>query len=271
MAFDYEQTVWGAGEATLKWGDPAAFRLRESLRAIKGLSAGARVLEVGCGAGQFIRAVKKNRIDLECYGCDISVSGLERARAAGGKIEYSFIKDNALPYADGEFDAVLVYDVIEHAAAPEALLREIARVAKASGIFYCFVPCEGDWTSLWHLMRMPGWGGDLTRRYAGHINFFSRRAAVEKITAAGFVVTRRRYAEHFFGQILGVASFMLMDRRARRSGGGQINNEQYFGAIKKKSMFARGLAKIINTVVYLESAFLAPLPSPNLHLTCRKR
>ncbi len=152
MAFNYEQSIWGRGEAGKRWSDPTSIRLRRALKALGHLPKHAKVLEVGCGAGQFIRAIHRFRPDLESFGCDISQAAIALAKKSADGVDYA-VSTDALPYVDGAFDAVLIFDVLEHVAHPGLLLGEVGRVLKRGGLFFAFVPCEGDWLSLWHLLR----------------------------------------------------------------------------------------------------------------------
>ena len=266
--FDYEKSIWGAGEADMKWTSPARFRLREALKSIRNLPSGSRILETGCGAGQFIRAIKKMRPDLDCHGCDISSAAISAARRKPG-VSYVLCRAEELPYAENFFDAVLIFDVLEHVENPRAVLGDIRRVLKTNGIFYCFAPCEGDYLSIWHLLDKFGRKKDITKKYAGHINFFSRRSLKELCLSAGFGIARIAYSEHFLGQIAGVAAFRMMDKEARKRGVGQMNNEEFFSARGGKG--AGILKRIGNFAINLESAIFRALPSPNVHLIMTKK
>ncbi len=288
--FNYEQSIWGRGTASLRWSDPTSFRLREALESIKSLKSikskvgetsprpllcegevalPVKILEIGCGAGQFIRAIKKLRPELVCYGCDISNEAITKAKFANDGVDYSLCEAKKLPYADGSVDAVLVFDVLEHAEDPNALIAEIRRVLKPGGSLYCFVPCEGDSLSLWNWLRRLGVGGDLTKKYAGHINYFSRQSLLNLFNGEFWQILRIHYSEHFLGQLLGIAAFFLMDRAAKKRGTHQLNNETYFSSGKQGT--ARQLIKsIVNGLVYLESSLLKRLPSPNAHIAVKK-
>ncbi len=270
MTFNYEQSIWGRGEASLRWKDPTAVRLKESLRSLGPLATGAKVLEVGTGAGQFIRAIKRLRSELDCFGCDISSEAIRIARAKNDGVAYEVSQDYHFPYADNSMDAVVIFDVLEHVADPKKLLAEVNRVLKTSGIFYAFVPCENDVSSLWHLLNFLHLKRNLTQKYAGHIQFFKRKELLKLFQEVNFTITRLRYSEHFVGQCLGVLAFLLMHRASQRLSGQQINNEAYFTRANGNT-FISAIKNFVNRIVYLESSILSFLPSPNVHVTVFKK
>jgi ubiquinone/menaquinone biosynthesis C-methylase UbiE len=269
MSFDYEQSIWGKGTASLRPSDPTSIRLRQALFALEQVPDGATILEVGSGAGQFIRAIKQVRQEINCLGCDISRGAIEQAKTARDGVTYALSEENRLPYGDGVIDMVLLFDVLEHVQNPEQFLMEIKRVLKPGGLFFAFVPCEGDWLSFWHCLRMFGIGKDLTKKYAGHINYFSRKSLKKLIKNSGFNLVRVRYSEHKLGQWLGIIAFFMMDRAAKRQGVVQMNNEAFFQN-QSKVVILPMLKKLVNTLVYIESVIFAWLPSPNVHITVKK-
>lgn len=266
--YNYEQSIWGRGTASLNPAKPTAVRLRNALAALKNLPPGSKVLELGAGAGQFIRAVKKQRPDLVCEGTDISETAIAQAKGAQDGVLYSVCKNESLPYKDAEFDAVLVFDVLEHVENPAAVLLQAARVLKSGGILYAFVPCEGDATSFWNLLNKIGLKKDLTKRFAGHIQYFSRKNLLALIGGSGFKTEKVRYSEHFFGQLAGILAFNLMSVAAQKNNLTQLNNESYFEG--RKNWLKQAVSAFGNTLIFLESVLLCRAPSPNVHLYGRK-
>jgi ubiquinone/menaquinone biosynthesis C-methylase UbiE len=269
--FNYEKSIWGKGVASLSPSDPTAFRLWRSLEWLKDLPAGNSILEVGSGAGQFIRAFKKKHAEWECFGSDISVSALEEAQKAKDGVKYALAKSDALPYVDNYFSAILIFDVLEHVENPVALLKEVFRVLKPNGKFYCFVPCEGDKLSLWYWLKGFSSWKDLTQKYAGHINHWSRKAWLELFSQTGFVVKEKNYSEHFFGQLLGLVAFRLMSRAAFKKGDVQINNETFFSNLSSDHSWFSFFKNQVNSLVFFESMLGRSIPSPNMHVLLEKR
>ena len=64
--FDYESKVWGEQELSLDPTTLGALRLRYCLEALQGVRG--TVLELGCGAGSFLRALRSHRPDLAVVG-----------------------------------------------------------------------------------------------------------------------------------------------------------------------------------------------------------
>ncbi len=269
MTFNYELSVWGRGTAGLRTGDPTSIRLRRTLKALAPLREGEMALEVGCGAGQFIRAIKELRPELVCHGSDISRKALEQARKKLDGVLYSEQQGNDLPYADGLFSAVVIFDVLEHVDDPTAFLREVNRVLRSGGILYAFVPCEGDVLSFWHLLKFFNICVNLTEKFAGHIQYFSRHSLVNLVKSNGFRIKSISYSEHILGQLLGVAAFLSMDVSAKARGLEQINNETYFTENFGGVRF-RWLRRLVNTLIFLESFLFRRVPSPNVHLVAEK-
>ena len=109
----------------------------ERARWLAGRIAGYRpgsILEVGCGYGKQLRAIRHLR-DVPMVGVDFSPTQLARARgylAGLDRIGLVLGSGGALPFADGAFDLVLTSAVILHnpPAVAQRMRREVLRVAR---------------------------------------------------------------------------------------------------------------------------------------------
>lgn len=103
---------------------------------------GARILDIGCGAGA-------NALELSAYGdvtaSDRSLDALAFVRSRGVA---SVVAAEAplLPFHDGAFDIVTAYDIIEHVEDDSAFVAELARVLAPGGALAVHVPA---WPFLW--------------------------------------------------------------------------------------------------------------------------
>lgn len=83
----------------------------------------ASVLDVGSGDGLLARRIMDARPDVAITGVDV----LARPTA---HIPVKLFDGVVLPFSDAEFDVVMMIDVLHHATQQDALLRELARVAR---------------------------------------------------------------------------------------------------------------------------------------------
>ena len=104
---------------------------------------GRRVLDLGCGLGEYVRAF--SRQGAEAIGCDIEATRLieSRERSTAGNWERtSFLAaaGESLPFEDQSLDVVVLNEVIEHVANDHETLREVARVLRSDGRCVIFAP-----------------------------------------------------------------------------------------------------------------------------------
>lgn len=90
---------------------------------------GARVLDVGCGAGQVVGRLTE--AGFEAHGVDVSEPNIERARRFSSRCQ--FYDGKHLPFPDGHFASVGALNVLEHVEEPEAFVPELVRVAEPGG------------------------------------------------------------------------------------------------------------------------------------------
>ena len=107
--------------------------------------AGGRLLEIGCGDGDFL---------VEAEGVGFHVTGVEyapaacdqaRARLQRGEIICGELEKAGLD--DAQFDLCVLSDVIEHVRDPLAFLREIHRLLKPGGAIFIATPSLASWSA----------------------------------------------------------------------------------------------------------------------------
>lgn len=98
------------------------------------LSGPGRALELGCGAGTYVRYLASR--GYRAVGVDYAVSSLGRAaeRDAAGVGVYVAADGYELPFAPASFDLVVCIGVLQALGHPERLLDEIARVVRPGGM-----------------------------------------------------------------------------------------------------------------------------------------
>jgi ubiquinone/menaquinone biosynthesis C-methylase UbiE len=96
------------------------------------------VLDVGTATGQALREIKAALPDALVCGVE-PVEGLLRQAAENGKTSGGSViraTGEALPFADGSFDAVCEFAILHHVERPDSIVREMLRVARKA-VFVC--------------------------------------------------------------------------------------------------------------------------------------
>lgn len=97
-----------------------------------GLCPGDQVLDIGCGCGSSLAALKEKH-GIVPYGLDASESVLSLAGRNHPEFELAHGNARALPYPDDFFDVVLMECVLTLLDDPAAALTEASRVLKKGG------------------------------------------------------------------------------------------------------------------------------------------
>lgn len=101
---------------------------------------GGKLLEAGCGLGQWVTVLRER--GYSSFGLDYVIEALRTAVQNGGGTSVFARGDvRALPFADGTFDAVTSFGVVEHFwNGPTPLLSDMVRVLKPGGVMFVSVP-----------------------------------------------------------------------------------------------------------------------------------
>lgn len=193
--------VWGRGYIP---STNIALKLAlEALSEVKG-----KILEVGCGAGRFIRTIKRLRSDLIASGCDKSTEALDYARQYNTDIDFAVGDVEDLPYPSATFDAVVFFDLLEHLTKPQKAVASVCRVLKTGGTFHGLIPCEGQPGTLHWLMWRLGVLSDLKERHAGHVQRFTHSGIRRLLEEEGLHTRSIVYSMHFIGQMRDILSYV---------------------------------------------------------------
>jgi SAM-dependent methyltransferase len=95
---------------------------------LAGLSPGLRVLDAGCGNGEYLRALAGQPV--QAAGCDLSM-GMLRSAAHRAVLNADV---TALPLRNGTFDVVLAVHMLYHVPDRQSAVRELRRVLAPGGV-----------------------------------------------------------------------------------------------------------------------------------------
>ena len=99
---------------------------------------GKHVLDVGCGAGDWLKTV--TALGAIPTGIDISHIALDTCRRSLPQADLHCGAAEELPFPDGQFDFISCLGALEHFLHPESALREMTRVGKHDALFLLLVP-----------------------------------------------------------------------------------------------------------------------------------
>jgi SAM-dependent methyltransferase len=120
--------LWGARPADWALSEDQQVPTYQDALARVGLGPGHLVLDIGCGAGAFLRLVTER--GARAFGLDASDALLDLARIRVPDADLRVGDMEALPYDDDTFDLVTGFNAFFFANDVVAALREAGRVAK---------------------------------------------------------------------------------------------------------------------------------------------
>jgi SAM-dependent methyltransferase len=161
--------------------EPWAWQRRRAML-LGAVRPGERVLDLGCGAGRFVAALRDAGTDP--VGVEIAQAVLDRAaRNVPGADLRLLEADGTLPLDHASVDLVWCSEVLEHVGDTAGLLLEARRVLRPGGRLLVTVPFHGRVKSaLVALARFDAHFDPLGQ----HLRFYTRTSLAATLDHAGF-------------------------------------------------------------------------------------
>jgi SAM-dependent methyltransferase len=151
------------------------------------LRSGYRVLDLGCGAGEFTAIATE--AGAAAIGIDIAEAAVRRARAAHPQLQFVLGEiDGELPFEDGGFELVWASEVIEHVGDTARWLSEARRVLVPGGRLLITTPSHG------RLRLLVGGIERYSPPLGDHLHLYSRASLAALLGDFGFTEVRVRSA-----------------------------------------------------------------------------
>lgn len=169
-AREYHEELWSD---VPEGGSPPDFAQRLAyLRAH--VPAGMRVLDVGCGAGEFAAALAAGGALVT--GIDVAREPLRRAAARAPALDLHLVEAEppSWPLPDGGYDVVWAGEVLEHVADTAAWLSEVRRVLRSGGTLLLSTPDHGPLARLALGLAPRAFDRHFDPR-SDHLRFYTRR------------------------------------------------------------------------------------------------
>jgi SAM-dependent methyltransferase len=151
-------------------------RCREVYSAVGGEG---RLLDIGCGTGEFLVALLKSG-SWQAIGIDINPYAVQTASRRGLDVRLGDLSD--LEFPAKSFDAVTIWEAIEHLPNPMQTIEDIGRLLRPGGYLFLSTP-NGDslqarfWRKYW-----VGW--DVPR----HLQVFTPQVLCHLLEGNGFIL-----------------------------------------------------------------------------------
>lgn len=169
----------------------------------------ARILDVGCAAGYFLRIAAEHGHDVHGVEVSAPIAG-EAVRALGADRIHVGTLDEAVAargWTDASFDLVTMWDVVEHLPDPQAVLRTVRRLVKPGG--HLLLETQNV-ASRWARLLGPRWHH---YKHDEHLYHFDPATIRRLLADCGFAV--RTVGSAYAGKYV---SFGFVAERAARLG-----------------------------------------------------
>jgi len=151
------------------------------------LRPGGAILEVGCACGFFLSVLRENGWS-NLHAVDISQYAVDQARKLLGTaidLRVGVLADQTF---DCRFDAVFLWDVVEHLVDPSQELKLIHRLLRPGGYLILETQNVDSWLAVaagrrWHMYKFPE-----------HLYHFNRQTISSLLHRNGFTVAAISYA-----------------------------------------------------------------------------
>jgi SAM-dependent methyltransferase len=163
-----------------------------------GITAGTRVIDVGCGAGRHAFEAYRRGADVVAFDQDTvelnNVDSILAAMRDAGEVPASakaeVVKGDALdlPYADGTFDCVIASEILEHVPEDDRAIAELIRVLRPGGSLAVTVPRWLPERLCWMLSK------EYHSNEGGHVRIYRASGLRDKILAGGMRFTHHHHA-----------------------------------------------------------------------------
>ena len=168
-----------------------------------------RLLEIGCGAGATLAAIRDIRSVSSAIGVEPDAASAAKAGAVFDRIFHATVEaapvESAI--APGSLDVILCLDVLEHLVDPWATVRRLTPLLAPGGRLVVSLPNIRNWKFIARLL----FGGNFRYVDAGlldrtHLRFFTRETAIELVECGGLKLSvcadAKQYTPFEFRSIL---------------------------------------------------------------------
>lgn len=160
---------------------------KKFLQKFNNLPWGTKVLDIGCGTGEFIAELKKRGCD--AWGVDFNKNHIEIAKNKFG-LKNVFLADFG-EFLDGEdlpkFDIITFFGLLEHIDNPSELIQKVGKIIKPNGIIAASAPSKENLVVYMHSIDLP----------PHHLSQWGKEAIENLFLKIGFGISDIEYVGQF--------------------------------------------------------------------------
>lgn len=151
---------------------------------------GARLLDMGCSAGNTLCYLKEAKIITEGVGVDfMEIPGSNQSNPLIDRFIAADIQQQNLGLPKNYFDILLCADVLEHLQDPWTSLDYLKTFVKPNGLLIVSIPNIREFRAAWKIFGK----GDFAYAPSGvldktHMRFFCKKNIEDLVTGAGFKI-----------------------------------------------------------------------------------
>ncbi len=172
---DYQNIVRNIGEQSHEYRLERFGRERVGILSehIQKSDSQINFLDIGCSTGFVVEAAKEHK--WRAIGIDLNPSAIEFGKSRGLDLYNCALED--FDPKGVKFDAIALFDVLEHLANPSEILKQVITLLKDDGLVFIYVP---NWDSASRMFM----GKDAHFIWpTHHLNYFTPQTLVEFITS----------------------------------------------------------------------------------------
>ncbi len=159
---------------------------RESERLLTGRGTGVTALEIGCGTGDLLGALRARGANVT--GVEPNEAAAQTARDAGLDVRTGMLDNHVADLPPAGFDLILMKYALEHVHSPRETLTQAARLLRAGGAAVFWIP---NFASLDARLFGAAWRGlDAPR----HLYIFTPKTITAYAQAVGLRVSQISYS-----------------------------------------------------------------------------
>ncbi len=168
------------------------------------VKSNADVLEIGCGAGEFLYVYTKMNPQQKVQGIEFDAESVKFLKKQGLSVKQSNLNDG-INISSNSQDMVIGWMILEHLHNINFVLGEVHNSLRSGGKFVFSIPNAGSWQfnffkNNWYALQTPQ-----------HLYHFTEESISKLLKKNGFEV-EKVYHQRIFSDIVNSGRFMIRDK-----------------------------------------------------------